>query len=144
MSTRDLPALNALLNFTAFLLLVIGRRFIRAGNRAAHQRTMLSALAVSTTFLASYLTYHALWGSTRFPESLGALRAVYLGILLSHTILAVVNLPLIILTVVRAARGQFAAHRKIARIAWPVWMYVSVTGVVIYLLLYQVAPRLSA
>ncbi|MFO0723503.1 MAG: DUF420 domain-containing protein [Myxococcota bacterium] len=142
MTTRDLPALNAVLNFTAFVLLILGRRFIRGGERQRHKNTMLSALAVSSAFLASYLTYHALWGSTHFPQSLPGLRLVYLAILLSHTVLAVLNLPVIVLTLLRALQGRFDQHQRFARIAWPIWVYVSVTGVVIYLLLYQAAPRL--
>jgi putative membrane protein len=138
MNVHDLPALNATLNGLSALLLLAGWSFIRRGNRVAHRNCMIGALGTSTLFLASYLTYHYLSHTvTRFVEP-AWFRPIYLAILLSHTVLAVVILPLIALTVFHAAKGQFERHRRIARWAWPLWMYVSVTGVVIYLLLYQI------
>jgi putative membrane protein len=139
MSTADLPALNAVLNASAAVLLVSALVQIKRGNRELHEKLMLSALVVSALFLASYLLYHALHGSKRFtgPEPI---RTVYLAILLSHTVLAVVNLPLVIVTLRRALLGRFADHRKIAKWTWAVWAYVSVTGVVIYLMLYVAQP----
>lgn len=142
MTSADLPALNAVLNSIAAVLLFVGRGRILRGDRDAHRAVMLSALGVSAAFLASYLTYHALHGSRSFPTELGGLRTVYLVILLTHTVLAMVNLPLIAVTVVHALKGRFAQHRRIARWAWAVWVYVSITGVVIYAMLYQLAPRL--
>ena len=144
MSTTDLPLLNAVLNGIAATLLVLGLRAIKAGQRQRHLRLMLSAFGTSAVFLASYLTYHAIHGSKPFPEALGGLRTVYLVILVTHVILAVVNLPFIVTTLWRAYRGEFQRHKKIAKLTWASWMYVSVTGVVIYLMLYQLAPRLLA
>ena len=141
MSVQDLPALNASLNGLSAVLLLFGWRHIRQGRRDAHRKCMLGALGASALFLASYLTYHALSHTvTRFvkpPE----VRPFYLAILASHTVLAMVILPLIGTAVYQAARGQFEQHRRIARWAWPLWMYVSVTGVVIYLMLYQIFPQ---
>ncbi len=136
MNTSALPTLNACLNSLSALLLLAGLVAIRTGRRTLHIRCMLSATAVSALFLTSYLVYHAIHGSTRF-QGQGAIRTVYFTILLTHTVLAVVNVPLILTTLYRAARGQFDAHKRLARITWPVWMYVSVTGVLIYLMLYQ-------
>jgi putative membrane protein len=142
MSTQDLPTLNALLNSTAAVLLFLGYRAIRAGDRARHQKLMFSAFVVSAVFLASYLTYHALHGSRSFPEALPALRPSYLGLLISHVILAIVNLPLILMTLWRAYKGRFAEHKRIAQLTWGIWMYVSVSGVLVYVMLYVVAPWL--
>jgi uncharacterized membrane protein YozB (DUF420 family) len=139
LSSADLPLLNAVLNASAAILLITGRSAIKNGARVRHERLMLAALSVSAAFLASYLTYHALHGSTRFSGPAPA-RAAYLAILLSHTVLAVVNLPLIAVTVIRAKRGRFAEHRRIAVWTWRSWVYVSVTGVVVYLMLYQLWP----
>ena len=130
----SLPALNATLNGTSALLLVSGWLLIRNGRRSAHRACMLSALAVSTLFLASYLTYHALAGTTHYRGT-GWLRTAYFAILLTHTILAVAVPPLAILTLLQALRERFDRHRRIARIAFPIWLYVSVTGVVIYFML---------
>lgn len=137
--TEHLPLLNALLNFTSFILLLTGRKLIKAGRRENHRAVMLSAVAVSVCFLASYLTYHALHGSTPFTGT-GWIRPVYFTILLSHTILAVVNVPLVVITLTKGLKGSFGSHRKYARITFPVWTYVSVTGVLIYLLLYRFFP----
>lgn len=136
MSTADLPTLNALLNATASVLLVAGLVAIKRQWREAHRRLMLAAFATSIAFLASYVTYHALHGSRRFPHE-GTLRTVYLGILLSHVVLAAAVPPLALLTLWQAWRERFDRHRRIARITWPIWMYVSVTGVVIYVMLYH-------
>lgn len=141
MTVQDLPALNATLNSLSALLLFAGWAFIRRGQKLAHRNCMIAALGTSALFLASYLTYHYLSHTvTRFVEP-AWFRPLYLGILLTHTVLAVVILPLIAMTVFRAARGQFERHQRIARWTWPLWLYVSVTGVVIYLLLYQIFPQ---
>lgn len=134
-----LPHINACLNGTSFILLFSGYRFIRAGNVAAHRACQISALIVSLLFLASYLTYHYHHGATRF-QGTGIVRPIYLTILMSHTILAVVIVPLVALTFYRAFRNDFARHRRIARITLPLWLYVSITGVIVYLMLYQIYP----
>ena len=134
-----LPHLNACLNTTSALLLFTGYRFIRARNIAAHRACQIAALAVSLLFLASYLTYHSNHGATRF-QGTGIVRPIYFTILTTHTILAMVIVPLVILTFYRAFRGDFVRHRKIARITLPLWLYVSVTGVIVYLMLYQIYP----
>ena len=136
MTLRDLPALNAALNATSALLLLTGYLLIRAGRRESHRRVMLAALACSALFLSSYLVYHWNVGSVRFRGT-GAIRAVYLAILLSHTLLAVAILPLVLITASRALRGRFDAHRRIARYTLPLWGYVSVTGVIVYWMLYR-------
>jgi uncharacterized membrane protein YozB (DUF420 family) len=133
---RDLPALNAALNAASALLLATGFLLIRAGRREAHKRAMVAALVCSTLFLSSYLIYHAQVGSVRFRGQ-GALRLVYFAILISHTILAVTVVPLALVTLVQALRARFDRHRRIARIALPIWGYVSVTGVVVYWMLYR-------
>lgn len=136
MDVYDLPVVNAVLNTTAAGLLVWGYALIRRGRKEAHRRVMLAAFAVSVLFLASYVIYHAQAGSVRF-QGTGTIRTVYLSILLTHTVLAATVPVLAVLTLVRAFRGRFAAHRKIARWTLPVWLYVSVTGVVVYLMLYR-------
>jgi len=133
---QDLPALNAILNATSAGLLALGYVLIRRGRRAAHQQVMQAALACSAIFLASYLTYHAQVGSVRF-QGRGPIRTVYFAILVSHTILAIVIVPLALVTFVRARRGRFDRHRAIARVTLPLWAYVSVTGVVVYWMLYR-------
>jgi uncharacterized membrane protein YozB (DUF420 family) len=133
---RDLPAVNATLNALAALLLVTGYVLIRRGRRDAHRNAMVAALACSTLFLTSYLYYHAHVGSVKFPGT-GAARAVYLTILLTHTVLAAAVPVLAIITVTWAWKGQFARHVRIARWTLPIWLYVSVTGVVVYWMLYQ-------
>jgi uncharacterized membrane protein YozB (DUF420 family) len=132
----DLPALNATLNGSAAILLLIGYRFIRRGEIRRHRAMMLSACAVSTAFLTSYVIYHANVGSKPFPGH-GTIRAVYLTILLTHVVLAATVLPLAIITVLRGLRGRYDRHRAIARWTFPIWLYVSVTGVIVYLMLYQ-------
>lgn len=136
MDVRDLPALNALLNATSAVLLITGYRFIRQGRREAHHKTMTAALALSALFLASYLIYHAQVGSVRFQKT-GWVRPVYFSILISHTILAACVAPMALVTVWRAWKGRFDRHRRLARITFPLWLYVSVTGVIIYLMLYH-------
>ena len=134
-----LPHLNACLNGTSAILLFAGFSFIRSGKVAAHRACQISALVVSTLFLVSYLTYHYFHGTTRFQGS-GLARPIYFTILTSHTILAIVIVPLIAITFVRAFRLDFVRHRKIARITLPLWFYVSITGVIVYLMLYQIYP----
>jgi uncharacterized membrane protein YozB (DUF420 family) len=134
-----LPHLNAFLNGTSAVLLLTGYSFIRKGNIAAHRTCQVSALIVSIIFLASYLTYHFNHGATRFAGQ-GLVRPLYFTILTSHTILAVVIVPLVIITFSRALRADFVRHRKIARITLPLWLYVCVTGVIVYLMLYQIYP----
>ena len=131
-----LPHVNAFLNSASALLLLAGYVQIRRKNRNGHRRLMLSALVCSSLFLVSYLVYHAHAGSVRF-QGRGALRVLYLGILLSHTILAAAVLPLVLLTLRNALKERFDRHRRIARLTLPIWFYVSVTGVVVYLMLYQ-------
>lgn len=134
-----LPHLNACLNTTSALLLFTGYRFIRARNVVAHRACQIAALVVSILFLASYLTYHFNHGTTRF-QGTGLARPIYFTILTTHTILAMVIVPLVFLTFYRAFRGDFVRHRKIARITLPLWLYVSITGVIVYLMLYQIYP----
>jgi uncharacterized membrane protein YozB (DUF420 family) len=134
-----LPHLNAILNATSGVLLVIGYLFIRRRRINAHRNCLIAALIASTVFLASYLTYHYYHGSTRFTGT-GFVRPVYFAILLTHTVLAAVIVPFIGVTLYRAVRGDFSRHRRIARWTFPMWLYVSVTGVIVYLLLYQIYP----
>jgi uncharacterized membrane protein YozB (DUF420 family) len=135
LSTADLPLLNAFLNGSSFVLLLGGWLSIRAGNRERHKRFMVAALSVSAAFLVTYLIYHSLHGSTKFG-GVGASRALYFSILISHTILAASLAGLVPWTVSRAVKGQFERHARWARWLLPIWMYVSVTGVLIYLMLY--------
>ena len=134
-----LPHINAMLNAGSALLLLAGFRFIRLGRIDAHRNCQLAALSTSTLFLVSYLTYHFYHGATRFSGQ-GLVRPFYFVLLISHTILAVVIVPLIMITLYRAARGDFVRHRKIARWTLPLWLYVSVTGVIVYLMLYHLYP----
>lgn len=136
MTVQDLPALNATLNAIATVLLTAGWLLIRQGKRDAHRRCMLSALGVSAAFLTSYLIYHFNVGSVPFQKQ-GAIRVVYLTILLTHIVLAAAIVPLVLVTLSRALSARFDAHRRIARWTLPLWLYVSVTGVVIYVMLYQ-------
>ena len=135
MTVSGLPALNASLNAASAVLLCAGYVFIRRKRVAAHRACMLLALLTSALFLASYLTYHYHAGSVPYRGS-GWTRPVYFTLLISHTILAVAVVPLALITVARAARGRFDRHVKIARLTLPIWIYVSVTGVVIYWMLY--------
>lgn len=133
---EDLPKLNAALNATAAVLLLCAYTLIRRGRREAHKRVMLAAFTVSVLFLISYLIYHAQVGSVRYPHP-GAIRSVYLAILFTHTVLAAAVPVLAIITLRRGLKGNFARHKAIARWTLPIWLYVSVTGVVVYLMLYQ-------
>jgi len=142
MDIHLLPRLNAVLNTLATVLLLAGYRAIRRGRIPVHRSFMLAALATSLLFLVSYLTYHAQVGSVRF-RSQGPIRPVYFTILISHTVLAAVVAPLVLVTVVQALRGRFQKHRRIARWTLPIWLYVSVTGVIVYLMLYHLDPLLA-
>ena len=136
MDIADLPALNAILNATAGVLLSVGYMQIRRGRIEVHKRFMLAALTTSALFLISYLVYHANTGSRPFPGG-GVVRLVYFTILITHVLLAAVILPLALITASRGLRAQYHRHVRIARWTLPLWIYVSVTGVVIYLMLYQ-------
>ncbi len=136
MEPRDLPTLNAILNTTAATLLILGWRLIRRGRREAHRRAMLAAFSVSVLFLISYLVYHYHAGSVRFQKT-GPVRAVYFTILISHTMLAAAVAPMAIVTLRRALLQRWEAHRRLARWTMPLWIYVSVTGVIVYLMLYH-------
>ena len=136
MNDSVLPHINAALNATSFLLLVAALYQIRRGNVQMHRRLMLSALVVSSLFLVSYVIYHAQYGSVHFAGQ-GIVRPIYFVILVTHVFLAAVIVPLIIITLRRALAGDFARHRRIARWTYPIWVYVSVTGVVVYLMLYH-------
>ncbi len=131
-----LAALNACLNGTTALLLLLGYRAIRQHRRERHQRLMIGALATSTLFLMSYLTRISLTGIHRFSGE-GILRTFYLALLTSHTILAAVTPVLAVTVLVLALRGKFPVHRRLARITLPIWLYVSLTGVMVYLMLYH-------
>lgn len=133
-----LPHVNATLNGLAALLLVIGYVQIKQGREQAHKRTMLACFGVSTVFLISYLAYHfGIGGSKPFPADAGPVRTVYLVILASHAILAVAVPFLAVITISLGLRNRRAAHRRVARWTFPIWLYVSVTGVIVYLMLYQ-------
>jgi uncharacterized membrane protein YozB (DUF420 family) len=134
-----LPHFNAFLNFSSFVLLTSGYLFIRRRNVIAHRNCQIAALCVSVLFLVSYLTYHAQHGATKFTGQ-GIVRPIYFVILTTHTILAAVIVPFVIITVRRARRGDFLRHKAIARWTLPMWLYVSITGVVVYLMLYHLYP----
>lgn len=133
---EDLPALNAVLNTITASLLVAGLTAILKGKKELHQKLMMAAFVTSSLFLAGYLVHKIFHGPTRFQGE-GMIRTVYFTILFTHTILAVVNLPLILRTFFLALKGRFEEHKRMARWTFPIWMYVSVTGVVVYLMLYQ-------
>src|SRR5262245_65631901 len=135
-SISDLPAINATLNATAAVLLTTGWFLIRRGRIAQHRAVMIAAFVTSVLFLISYLTYHAQVGSVRFTKQ-GPIRAVYFTILLTHTVLAATIVPLVLITLTRGLRARYDRHRKIARWTLPLWLYVSVTGVAVYLMLYR-------
>ena len=146
MSFADLPAVNATLNGLSACLLTAGYIFIRREKKTAHRNCMISALITSTAFLVCYLYYHyrmkQVYGvaHTRFVDP-AWFRPIYLFILFTHLVGAVAIVPLVLMTVSRAVKQRFELHKKIARWTWPIWMYVSVTGVVIYLLLYRIFPQ---
>ena len=133
------PALNAFLNGSSAVLIATGYYFIRTGRRDAHKRLMIAAFVTSTLFLISYLYYHLVLraGVTHF-QGQGIWRPVYFSILISHTFLAAIVVPFVLITLYRALTGKFARHRAIARYTFPIWMYVSVTGVVIFVMLYKI------
>ncbi|MDX1950961.1 MAG: DUF420 domain-containing protein [Verrucomicrobiota bacterium] len=136
----SLPAVNACLNSLSAILLLAGYIFIRQKKQDLHKKCMVGAFITSALFLVCYLYYHYHARTTTFQNP-AWFRPYYLAILLTHTILAVAVLPLILMTFFRAFKGRFESHRKIARWTWPIWMYVSVTGVLIYFLLYQIFPQ---
>src|ERR671937_263433 len=136
MSIHDLPAVNASLNAISGVLLVIGYALMRARRIDLHRRVMIAAFATSSLFLVCYVVYHSQVGSVRFTRQ-GFVRPLYFTILITHVTLAAVVLPLAVVTTARGLRGRFNDHRRIARWTFPIWLYVSVTGVLVYVLLYQ-------
>ena len=136
MSVHDLPAVNASLNAISGVLLLIAYIFIRNRQIERHRKTMIAAFAASALFLVCYVVYHAQVGSVRFTRQ-GIVRPIYFTILITHVTLAAVVLPMAIVTLSRGLQARFAQHRRIARWTFPIWMYVSVTGVLVYVLLYQ-------
>ena len=137
-SVEQLPHVNATLNAVSGVLLSSGYVAIRRGNKRLHARLMGAAFLVSVLFLISYLTYHYSAGHNPYPGE-GLVRGIYLVILLTHIVLAIAVVPLALVTVILALRGRFKTHRKIARWTFPIWLYVSVTGVVVYVMLYHYA-----
>jgi uncharacterized membrane protein YozB (DUF420 family) len=135
------PAINAALNLTCFVFLVLGRIAIARGDRALHRKRMLGAFTASAVFLASYLIRFATTGAHKYPGD-GWDKTFYLVMLLSHMVLAVALVPLVIGALRRGLRGDFVAHKRIVKFTWPIWMYVSVTGVLVYVMLYHLAPVL--
>ena len=136
MSVHDLPAINATLNAISAVLLVVAYLLIRARRIEQHRRMMLAACTTSSLFLLSYITYHAQVGSVRFTRQ-GFVRPLYFTILITHVTLAAATLPLALVTLSRGLKARYAKHRAIARWTLPIWLYVSVTGVLVYVLLYQ-------
>lgn len=136
MTVNDLPTVNAVLNGIAGCFLLAGYYFIRTGRIPAHRLSMLCAFATSALFLVSYVTYHANAGSRPFPRQ-GPIRPIYFTILITHIVLAAAIVPLAMVTLARGLRRDDIRHRRLARWTWPIWMYVSVTGVLIYLMLYR-------
>lgn len=136
-----LPHVNALLNVTATVTLLLGRYRIALGDRDGHRKLMLASVTVSAIFLASYLTRFALTGPHRFPE-LGWIRIFYLALLTVHSVLALAVVPMILTTLALGLRGNFPRHQRWARITFPIWVFVSVSGVVVYAMLYHLAPAL--
>jgi uncharacterized membrane protein YozB (DUF420 family) len=135
-SVTDLPAVNASLNAISTVLLLTGYVFIRRGERRKHKACMIAALVTSTLFLTSYVIYHAQVGSVPFKGT-GWIRTVYFAVLIPHVILAAAIVPPVLITVSRALSAKYDKHRRIARWTLPVWLYVSITGVIVYLMLYQ-------
>ena len=135
-SVTDLPAVNASLNAISTVLLLTGYVFIRRGERQKHKACMIAALVTSTLFLTSYVIYHVQVGSVPFKGT-GWIRTVYFAVLIPHVILAAAIVPPILITVSRALSAKYDKHRRIARWTLPVWLYVSITGVIVYLMLYQ-------
>ena len=135
------PAVNAALNLTCFVLLVLGRMAIARGDVEAHRNRMVAAFCTSSVFLVSYLIRFATTGAHKYPGE-GLDRVIYIAMLISHMILAVVLVPLVLGALRRALRGDIAGHKRLVKFTWPIWMYVSVTGVLVYLMLYHLAPAL--
>ena len=135
MTVKDLPTLNAMMNFISATLLLIGYIKIKQGKQLTHKKFMLAAFAVSALFLTSYVIYHALAGSTPYPHY-DWTRTLYFIILIPHVILAAVMTPFILILLWFALRSRFDLHKKLARFVWPTWMFVSVTGIAVYLMLY--------
>jgi putative membrane protein len=129
-----LPALNALFNAMSAVALVIGYSYIRKGNIASHRASMMTAFVFSSIFLACYITNHALHGEMRFPGH-GPIRTAYLVLLISHVLLSVIALPMVLITFFFSLTGRLPQHKKIARFTYPIWLYVSVTGVIVYAML---------
>ena len=140
MSLSDLPHLNAILNSLSTLFLVTGYVFIRKGRQTAHRNCMVTAFIVSSAFLTSYLIYHFNVPPVKFRDP-AWFKPIYLLILLTHVVLAVVIVPMIFITFFHALKGRFEKHKRMARWTWPLWLYVSVTGVLIYFLLYRIFPQ---
>jgi len=140
-SIHDLPAVNASLNGLSAVFLTAGFVFIKRGNKIAHRNCMIAAFCTSIIFLGCYLTYHLNVQTVTHFRNPEWFRPIYLTILLTHTVLAMVIVPMILMTLWRAKTERFEAHKKIARWTWPLWMYVSVTGVVVYWLLYIKYPQ---
>jgi uncharacterized membrane protein YozB (DUF420 family) len=141
MTLHDLPAVNGALNGLSAVWLLAGFVFVKTKNIKAHRACMIGAFATSVLFLVCYLTYHIfVHHVTRFRDP-AWFRPIYLAILLTHTVLAMVIVPLVLVTLNRALKQRFELHKKIARWTWPLWMYVSVTGVAVYLILYQIFPQ---
>jgi len=136
MSIQDLPTLNAVLNGTAAVLLIIGYRLIRTGKREAHKKVMLAAFSVSVLFLVSYLVYHQQAGSVKFTGT-GPIRTVYFSVLVTHSVLAALVPFMALATLWRGLKGRFERHRNLARWTLPIWLYVSATGVAVYWMLYR-------
>jgi len=136
LTVHDLPAVNATLNGLSGILLLVGYALIRARRIEQHRRVMIAAFVTSSLFLVCYIIYHAQVGSVRFTRQ-GFVRPLYFTILISHVTLAAAVLPLAVVTLSRGLKARYSRHRAIARWTWPIWMYVSVTGVLVYVLLYQ-------
>ena len=136
MDVRDLPAVNAFLNSASACLVLVGIYFIRRKDRGRHRIAMIAALLTSSLFLTSYLYYHSVVGSVAY-QGQGWIRTLYFTILLSHTILAALIVPMVLRTVYLALRERLDAHRRLARWTYPIWIYVSVTGVIVYVMLYR-------
>lgn len=136
MSVTDLPAVNATLNAISFVFLLTGYVFIRKGQWRRHRACMIAALVMSGLFLTSYVVYHLQVGSVPFGKT-GWIRTVYFAVLIPHVILAIAIVPFVLITVSRALSGRFDKHRRIARWTLPVWLYVSITGVIVYVMLYR-------
>ena len=143
LSVSDLPHLNAILNAIAACFLVGGFIFVKSGNRDAHRLCMIAALVVSSLFLISYVTLRFYTPIFVFQGE-GLIKVFYYILLISHVLLAMAIVPLVLITVIRAIKERFAAHKKIARWTWPIWMYVSVSGILVYLMLYQLYPLKTA